>query len=82
MGMADDNAPSDLREVFRYQRGEEVRVYSLRVAPGCTELWRTTQQPGCAAVFVKETDLRGRDQTVAFLAEVKDTLVAGRWRQC
>ena len=33
-------------EVFRYSRDGDVRIYSLRVVAGGTELWRVTVVPG------------------------------------
>lgn len=67
-------------EVFRYRRGDVVRVYKLRVVAGGTEFWRFTHAEGQAAVAVKEDDFNDVDAATRFFEEVERTLTAGGWR--
>lgn len=68
-------------EVFRYSRGNEVRVYSLRVVAGGTELWRVTVRPGEPDSEIKESDFTSADVAARYFEEIERTLTAGRWRQ-
>jgi hypothetical protein len=72
--------PSDVHELFRYGRGDEVRVYSLHVASRGTALWRVTLRPGSPDAAVKESDFTQADAAAEFLEEVTRTLTAGGWR--
>ena len=67
-------------EMFRYQRGDDVRVYCLRVVPGGTELWRVTERAGQPPSAVKEEDFNRADVAALFLNEVERSLTAGGWR--
>lgn len=66
--------------MFRYQRGDDVRVYCLRVVPGGTELWRVTERAGQPPSAVKEEDFKRADVAALFLNEVERSLTAGGWR--
>lgn len=68
-------------EVFRYSRGDEVRVYDLRMVPGGTELWRVTTQAGQLARSVKESDFKESEAAAAYFLEIERTLTAGGWHQ-
>ena len=52
-------------EVFRYSRDGDVRIYSLRVVAGGTELWRVTVVPHddhtVATRFAPRPESPGRD---------------------
>ena len=74
-------ASPDLRELFRYKRGDDTRIYSLRAVPTGAELWRITQSPGEAPASLKECDLTDTDDAIQFLEEVKRALIAGGWRE-
>ena len=74
-----DRSPRDV-EMFRYQRGDAVRVYCLRVVPGGTELWRVTERAGQPPSAVKEEDFNRADVAALFLNEVERSLTAGGWR--
>jgi hypothetical protein len=68
-------------EVFRYSRGDEVRIYSLRVIKGGTELWRVTVRPGQPDASIKEENFRSADVAARYFGEVERTLTAGGWRK-
>jgi hypothetical protein len=68
-------------EVFRYSRGEAVRIYSLHVIAGGTELWRVTVRPGQPDSAVKEEDFTSADMAARYIEEIVRTLVAGGWRE-
>lgn len=68
------------REVFRYRRADEVRIYSLHLFPDRAELWRVTVRPGEPDHAIKEEDFRSVDAAVPFFDEVQRTLTAGGWR--
>ncbi len=71
---------TDVHELFRYGRGDEVRVYSLHVVPGGTELWRVTRRAGSPDTAVMESDFTHVDAAAQFLDEVQRALTAGGWR--
>ena len=71
----------DFRELFRYVRGDELRTYKLRVIPGGAELWRMTETGGHPAAPLKEDDFTSPDQVIQTLAELKQRLKAGGWRE-
>jgi hypothetical protein len=71
----------DFRELFRYRRGDELRIYKLRVIPGGAELWRMTATGGHAAAPLKEDDFTSPDQVIQTLEELKQRLKAGGWRE-
>jgi hypothetical protein len=75
-----DPAPARDVEMFRYCRGEQVRVYRLRVVPAGTELWRITETPGQPPSAIKEDDFQDPDVAAQFLKEVERALTAGGWR--
>ena len=67
-------------EMFRYRRGDDVRIYCLRVVPGGTEVWRVTERPGLPPAAVKEDDFKHSEVAAQFLKEVERSLTAGGWR--
>ena len=67
-------------EMFRYQRGDDVRVYYLRVVPAGTELWRVTERAGQPPSAVKEDDFTHADVCAQYVKEVERSLTAGGWR--
>jgi hypothetical protein len=89
--MTDDDKPAlrrdeliasgNLHEVLRCTRGDETRIYGLRVVPHGAELWRITESPGEAPRSVKESDFSDPEQTSQFLEEVRRTLKAGGWQE-
>lgn len=48
-------------EIFRYSRGDEVRIYNLHVVAGGTELWRVTVRPGHPDHAIKEEDFKSAE---------------------
>ncbi len=72
---------TDFRELFRYQRFDELRIYQLRVIPGGAELWRTTERTGEAASLLKEDDFASADELLVTLEELKRRLKAGGWQE-
>jgi hypothetical protein len=72
---------TNLRELFRYKRGDDTRIYSLRVVPTGAELWRVTESPGEPPASLKECDLKNTDEAIQFLEEVKRSLIAGGWKE-
>ncbi len=78
--MTEDERPSE-GEIYRFARGEEVRVYKLRVVARGTELWRITLRPGQPDAAIKEDDFNDIDVAVRCFEEIERTLIAGRWRK-
>jgi len=75
------HASRDFRDLFRYQRGDELRIYKLRVIPGGAELWRMTERTGEAAASLKEDDFTSPDDVMRTLEELKRCLRAGGWQE-
>jgi hypothetical protein len=75
------HASPDFRELFRYKRGNDTRIYNLRIAATGAELWRITESSGEAPVSVKECDFKDTDEAIQFLEEVKRALIAGGWKE-
>lgn len=71
----------DVHEVFRYGRGDEIRVYSFHVVPSGTELWRVTLRAGGPDESVMETTFTRASDAAQFLEEVTRALIAGGWRR-
>lgn len=71
----------DFRELFRYQRGDELRIYQLRVIPGSAELWRMTETAGQPAAPLKEDDFTSPGDVMQTLEELQRRLKAGGWRE-
>lgn len=67
------------RELIRYERGLETRIYELRVVAGGAELWRITAYPGDPTVSIKEADLASVEETLDLLEEIGRALTAGGW---
>lgn len=75
------HASRDFRDLFRYQRGEERRLYKLRVIPGGAELWRVTERSGEPATSLKEDDFTSPDDVIRTLEDLKRRLMAGGWQE-
>jgi type II secretory pathway component PulC len=75
------DASGDFRDLFRYERGDEVRTYKLRMLTTGAELWRTTEKGGDIIVSVKEDDFEDVDDAVHTLQELMQRLRAGGWRE-
>lgn len=74
-------ASADFHEVLRCMRGDDTRIYNLRVVSDGVELWRITESRGERPRSVKECDFRDPDETSQFLEEVRRTLKAGGWQE-
>lgn len=74
-------AATDFHDVGVFIRGDETRVYRLRVLPEGAELWRVTEGPGGRLESIKETLFKTSEEAGTFLEEVKRALTAGGWRQ-
>ena len=68
-------------EVFRFMRGEEVRIYSLRVVKGGAELWRITIRPGQPDAAIKEEDFTDAEAAAQYFDEIARMMMAGKWRK-
>ena len=78
----DNNEPEgQLHEVLRCTRGDETRIYHLRVVSDGVELWRVIESPGESPRSVKESHFTDPDTTSQFLEEVRRTLKAGGWQE-
>jgi hypothetical protein len=79
---ADDDEPDALvHEILRCTRGDETRIYTLRVVSNGVELWRIIESPGANPRSIKESHFTDVDETSQFLDEVRRTLRAGGWRE-
>jgi hypothetical protein len=74
-------ASRDFHDVGEFTRGEETRIYRLRVVPQGAELWRITEAPGAGSKSIKETLLKSSEEAGAFLEEIQRALIAGGWTQ-
>jgi hypothetical protein len=72
---------TEVRELFRCTRGEQVRIYNLRIVPGGAELWRITEILGQPPHALKEADLKNADEAMELLEEIGRALKAGGWRE-
>jgi hypothetical protein len=79
-GWAEFIASTDSHEMFRCVRGEETRIYRLRVVTAGAELWRIVESPGSLPQSVKESHFAGADEAARFLEELRRALKAGGWR--
>jgi hypothetical protein len=78
----DELVPSaDFHDVGHFTRGEDTRVYRLRVLPDGAELWRITETPGEPPQSIRETHFRTSEEAGAFLEEMQRALKAGGWRE-
>ena len=75
------SASSQFRELIRYERGWEVRVYQLRIAAAGAELWRVTESADRETTAVKEADVKSIEDTLELLEDIKRALIAGGWRE-
>jgi hypothetical protein len=72
--------PHSIRELIRYERGVETRIYQLRTGSGGAELWRITESAGTEARSIKEADVHSADETLELLEEIGRSLTAAGWR--
>ena len=79
--MSEKERPPAGTEMFRYGRGDQVRIYKLRVVAGGTELWRVTEQAGREDTWIKEEDFRDSEAAARYIEEIERALTAGGWRQ-
>jgi hypothetical protein len=68
------------RELIRYERGPEARIYQLRVVAGGAELWRITEIPGEGPRALKEADVASIEDTLELLDEIGRALTAAGWK--
>ena len=71
----------EFRPLVQYRRRDETRVFNVLVVPDGAELWAVTEAPGRVPRSVKEGLFTNADEALAFLEEVRRTLVACGWRQ-
>jgi hypothetical protein len=76
-----ENKGASGAEIFRYCRGDDVRIYTLHVVAGGTELWRVTVRPGQPDSAIKEEDFKSADVAARYFQEIERTLTAGGWRE-
>ena len=67
------------RELIRYERGLETRVYRLRIVARGAELWRVMETPGEPPRSIKEADVASVDETLDLLEEIGRALTAAGW---
>ena len=77
----DGGGSSEFRELIRYERGLEVRVYQLRTATAGAELWRVTESADRETTAVKEADVKSIEDTLELLEDIKRSLIVGGWRE-
>ncbi len=68
------------RELIRYERGLETRIYQLRVAADGAELWRVTESPDESPRSLKEADVASLEETLELLEDIGRSLVSAGWR--
>jgi hypothetical protein len=68
-------------EVLRCTRGDETRIYHLRVVSDGVELWRVIEAPGESPRSAKESHFTDPETTSQFLEEVRRALKAGGWQE-
>jgi len=72
----------NVRELFRYTKGDQIRVYSLRVISGRVELWRATRIVGLPPALIKEADVSTSSEAMELFGDIERSLTAGGWRAC
>jgi len=73
-------AVPEFKPLLEYRRGDETRVYNVRVVAEGAELWAVTEAPGRVPRSVKEGLFTSAVEALEFLDEVHRTLLAGGWR--
>jgi hypothetical protein len=71
---------TDERELLRFQKGDELRIYVLRVVPGGAELWRTTTRGDEPSTSIMEDDFTHLEAVIQTVRELEQRLIAGGWR--
>jgi hypothetical protein len=74
-------AVPEFRPLLQYRRGDETRIYNVRVVADGAELWAVTEAPGRVPRSVKEDLFTNAAEALEFLEEVRRTLLAGGWRE-
>ena len=74
-------AVPEFKPLLQYWRGDETRVYNVRVVAEGAELWAVTEAPGRVPRSVKEGLFTSAAEALEFLDEVHRTLLAGGWRE-
>ena len=74
-------ASTDYHDVGEFTRGENTRIYRLRVVSEGAELWRLTDTPGRPRQSIREALFKTSEEAGAFLEEMKRALIAGGWRR-
>ena len=72
-------AADDSRELARFKRGADERIYRLRPVDNGAELWRITEVDGQQTEAILETGFSNVEDALAFLGELDRTLRAGGW---
>jgi hypothetical protein len=73
--------PTGFKELIRYTRADEVRIYNVRVmAPGL-ELWRVTHSADGETTSIKEADLTSSEETLELLEDIRRSLQAAGWKE-
>jgi hypothetical protein len=67
--------------MFRFRKGDELRIYSLRAVPGGAELWRTTTVGEEAVTSIMEEDFTHLEAAIDTLRELEQRLRAGGWKK-
>ena len=76
-----ENERSPGGEVFRYSRDGDVRIYSLRVVAGGTELSRVTVVQGEPDSAILEEHFKSAEVAAQYFGEIERALIAGGWRE-
>jgi hypothetical protein len=71
----------EFRELVRYERVDETRIYSLVLAPVGVELWRLTESPEQPTQSLKEADLASVEELIELLDEIGQSLRAAGWTE-
>jgi hypothetical protein len=73
-------AVPEFRPLLEYRRGDETRVYNVRVVAEGAELWAVTEAVGRVPRSIKEGLFTNAAEALEFLDEVHRALIAGGWR--
>jgi hypothetical protein len=74
-------AVPEFKPLLRYRRGDETRVYNVRVVADGAELWAVTEALGKVPRSMKEGLFTSAAEALEFLDEVRRTLLVGGWRE-
>jgi hypothetical protein len=62
-------------------RDGDVRIYSLRIVTGGTELWRVTIVPGEPDSAILEEHFKSAEVAAQYFEKIERAFIAGRWRE-